>query len=47
MLPKIQIRKRLGMWWVIIPGDMPECARYYHWTDALARVQQELRGAYR
>jgi hypothetical protein len=35
---KIKIRKRLGAWWVSIPGDVPDFSKHAHFTDAL-RIQ--------
>ncbi len=47
MKVKIQIRKSRGAWWVFVPGPIPDFAKFPHFTDALAKVQVELRGPYR
>jgi len=41
--PKIKIRKRGNFWWVSIPGDIPDFSKHKHFTDALAKVQFEIR----
>jgi len=43
MKRKITVRKRLGSWFVAIPGDVPDFSKHRHWTDAIAKVFFELR----
>ena len=40
---KLRIRKYGQFWVVLIPGAIPQVPMYENWTDALARVQMELR----
>ena len=47
MKEKIKIRKSRGKWWVFIAGPIPDFSQHEHFTDALAKVQLELKGAYR
>jgi hypothetical protein len=42
MPDKIKLRKRRGSWWVFIDGPVPDFSRHAHWTDAVAKVWQEL-----
>jgi hypothetical protein len=41
-IEKIKIKKHRQLWYVFIPGPMPEFPYYRHWIDALARAQQEM-----
>jgi len=40
---KITVRKRLGAWFVSIPGDVPDFSKHRHWTDAIAKVHFEVK----
>ena len=44
MKAKIKVRKLRGRWWVFVSGPIPELAEFKHFSDALAKVQLELRG---
>ena len=45
MKQKIKVSKKYGAWWCTIPGDVPDCSRHEHFSDALAKVQWALRTA--
>jgi len=32
-----------GRWWVMVPGDVPDFSGHRWFTDALAKLQLELR----
>ncbi len=42
-MQKITLRKRMGSWWLSIPGDVPDFSKHRHFTDALAKLFLELR----
>jgi len=40
---KIKVRKLRDSWWVFIDGPVPDFSKHRHFSDALAKVQFELR----
>lgn len=44
---KIRLRKLGWYWYVLIPGDIPELRLFLNFSDALAKVQREIKGPYK
>lgn len=45
--PKLKLYRRYGQWLVVLPGDIPEMLWFKNFSDALAKVQREIRGPYK